>query len=162
MNMKRIYVVLLTVAAFCMADVCAEAQIKDDVVERSLSVKGDRIFDGEQKLSKAELKTIFCKETYEEYAKARRLSRFGATMTGIGGTIFTLSTVGVVGGIIIHNKPSSQPKDTPVGIVIFEGTMIVGGLMMAAGIPCICVGCKRIKNLDLAPASNGVGLALKF
>ena len=160
--MKRIYIVLLTLAAFCMGSVCAEAQVKDEVMERCLSVRGDRIFDGDQGLSKAELQTIICKETYDEYVKARRLSRFGATMTGIGGTIFTLSTVGVVGGIINYNKPSSQPKDTPVGIVIFEGTMIVGGLMMAAGIPCICVGCKRIKNLDLAPASSGVGLALRF
>lgn len=165
-SVRLIITLILILTAFCVSEVYAVAQF---------AAKGDRIFYNGQRISKAELRELLPQEDYQTYSKARNLSKFGAGMTGIGGTIFTFSAVTTVGGIIDSRKPINEGeiRDTPVGIAIFAGTMAIGGAIMAVGIPCLCVGRNRVKSfatdynkskvsLTLGPTNQGAGLCLNF
>lgn len=172
--MKKLLLSLLL--CFVTGSFAALAQVADHGVvgHKEIVCKGDRLFMDGQKLTKTELAGLLPQEGYADYVKARNLSRFGAALTGIGGVVFTFSAVTVVGGIINQNNADdSLPPDTPVGIAIFGGTMAVGGVLLAAGIPCICIGCSKIKGiasdhnnrnaaLTLGPTAHGVGLSFVF
>lgn len=173
-TMKKL---LLSLLLCCVAgSLAAFAQVADHGVVgyKEIVCKGDRLFMDGQKLNKAELAGILSQKNYTDYVKARNLSRFGAALTGIGGVVFTFSAMTVVGGIVNQNNvDDSLPPDTPVGIAIFGGTMAVGGVLLAAGIPCICIGCSKIEKiasdhndrnatLTLGPTAHGVGFNFTF
>lgn len=171
---KLIVVIILFAAAMCVSETFVSAQTINGACCELIS-KGDRIFYGGEKMTKTELRGVLSQESYEQYVKARNLNRFGAAMTGAGGAIFIFSAVSVIGGSMNQSKSSDDglPNDAPVGIAIFSGAMIVGGAMMAVGIPCICIGCRRVGDivsehntrnvsLTLGPTRYGAGLSLTF
>ena len=122
-----------------------------------------------------------CEQAWTKYQKADKLWKAGWGLFGIGGAMLT--TVGVC-TIVSAAEPIPEDKFEMTPNEVFGGLMLVSTLfigsgVVAASIPCICVGHVRRKNaleeynihcaqaqepltFSVQASQNGVGLALTF
>lgn len=172
--MKKIYAVLLGLVLFFGASCLESSGQTVSATDASSATSGilyraGNVWADGVRLKKPELKMMFSEQDYGRFISGRRLMVSGATLTGIGGAFV------VVNGAFLAYFASMPPKDpfytVNVSQIICAGNVILGGAMLVAGVPCLCVGINRMQKtvrhhnetqLTLGPTSSGFGLALKF
>lgn len=169
--MKRIIVVLIAV----LAAVSASAQYAD-MENRTVDIKGSRVFVDGEKLSKEAATSLFADlngvDRSGDYLKYRKGYKAGLGMV-IGGASLVSAGALVMGGgavsalilgIPVALTGEDMPKGVDIALGVGCGAMIAGAAVLVAGIPTLCVYKSRLNNLEASfgPQSSGLGLALRF
>lgn len=163
--MKRFIITFL----LCLATYSAYAQYAD--VRYKL---GHLRSDGE-KLSKEQVAAVLSQDAYQDYLSGRRVYKAGVITTSVGAGIVGAS--GLLFGsiaVIPYGENNAEKVLMPLGIIAMSiYGAIAGGVVMVAGIPCLCVGDHRLRKvagtcegpqlaLSFGPTTNGIGLGLSF
>lgn len=136
--------------------------------------KGKLCLDGAA-LSSSQEFDLIGGDIYEEtYAGAAKQFKAGKGLTIAGATVTGVGLVGTIAGCATLYQDGSYAME---GFVYFSvGMLVIGDLMLSAGVPLYCIGKSRLSwvadeynnkyahrsHVTLAPASQGIGLALKF
>lgn len=127
-----------------------------------IAYKHGNLYQNNEKLTKVQAQQILTTEQYKDYVSGKRLYQSGVVLTSVGGCIAGISTVKLIRlAVLDHKHPIESPpglSPVPLNGIISAGGLILGGTILAAGIPCLCVGVGRLK----ATASNGIGVTCHF
>lgn len=166
--MKKLLIVLI----FSVLAANASAQYADRSV---VDLRGSRVYLNGEKMNGDEV----IARTSRAYKAGMGLTISGASLAVIGGTTATLGAltamgvglyipligmVGVVGGGDTGTMVDEM-MGRPKAMMAVGGYMFLGGaVMLASGIPIMCVNKKKLDRmrLMLVSTSNGVGLAMNF
>lgn len=150
----------------CMTDMYAQSPyIHDDSFEYRLGY----IYQEENKLSKTELQNVFNSSDYDKYVSGRKLLISGSVLTAVGGA-FALVNGALLADHIINLTPDPL-HNVDISLLIYAGNTILGGTVMLAGVPCLCVGVNRLKKvanrqnfpeLSLTYTMTGANLIFRF
>ena len=169
--MKRIIIALFA----ALLSLTASAQY----VDKELVVRNGCIYADGTRLSDVEAASYF-KDIYgfdrsADYLRYSRKYRCGLGMTIGGGAAFlaggSVSAVGFA-KILMKGIGKEEFKRAQAMTIASSFVTLGGAVVMAAGIPTMISGNEKLRNLtaasnssrkfSLGPASEGVGLALKF
>ncbi len=199
--MKRTLIILTLLASTFMAG----AQYNPSA---ELIREGGRLYQGDQKLSKEQIHLALSPfkdekgRTYEEiWNKSKDMRTAGIVLTSVGSVSLAAGPVVTLVGAIVAvaeglgaglgagltaafgGTPQPVDKETLKSPGIITSGFIVTGAgvaMLGSGIPLLCVGNKRMKNvvsdynaqlpaaerpettIAFGPCPNGIGLSLKF
>ena len=121
-----------------------------------------------------------CEQAWTKYQKADKLWKTGWGLFGAGGgvTVAGVLTMGLSMGAMSPDMPD-VPMQSMLGGFLGFSFVVIGGSVLTASIPCICVGHVRRKNaleeynihcaqaqepltFSVQASQNGVGLAMTF
>ncbi|MBQ7811536.1 MAG: hypothetical protein IJ394_03145 [Bacteroidales bacterium] len=147
----------------------ATAQVADNGVEYRLG----HYRVGGEKLTDVQVAGMLSSDAYSDYLSGRRLYKSGVIVMSVGAGIVGASAL--LFGSMFLPAGSDSATDTPgmpLGTAIVSlGGAITGGVVMAAGVPLLCVGDRRLKDavgnvrspqLTLGPTAHGVGFNFTF
>ena len=118
---------------------------------------------------------MLSQDAYQDYLSGRRVYNAGVITTSVGAGIVGAS--GLLFGsiaVIPYGENNAEKVLMPLGIIAMSiYGAIAGGVVMVAGIPCLCVGDHRLRKaagtcegpqlaLSFGPTTNGIGLGLSF
>lgn len=173
--MKKILLTLIVVAVAAIVSIEASAQApaymsreKSDLYLNGMKLTSDQVFE------------LIGEETYDAtYRGAIKQYKAGLPMMIVGGVVgfggLVLTCVGSVGYIYADN----YGEESTAAILMYSGlgAAFVGDILCAGGAALFCIGRSRLgwvasdynrrqraasRDVTLAPASSGFGLALKF
>lgn len=157
--MKRILAILIIVLS-TFSYSCGQDLTPTD----ALRFTRGKFFYKYNKLSQNELSKLVGSDLYSKIKPARGLRTAGIVCTTIG------SVTAVTGAIFSRNQKAYGNNGVDPGTAVCIG----GVAILGSGIAMLCVGNHRIKNvvqtfnlnngrqLSLAPATSGLGVALRF
>ena len=124
-----------------------------------IAYKHGNLYQNNEKLTKVQVQQMFTADQYKDYVSGKRLYQSGVVLTSVGGAVAGVSAAHLIRvAVIDHKYPNEEPFGVPLGGIISAGGLLIGGVILAAGVPCLCVGAGRLK----ATASNGIGVAYRF
>lgn len=123
-----------------------------------IAYKHGSLYQSNEKLTKVQVQQMLSAEQFKDYVSGKRLYNTGVVLTSIGGTVAGVSTGFLITSAVANHKNQQTHETIPVGNIISTGGLILGGAILAVGIPCLCVGAGRLKTT----ASNGIGVTYSF
>lgn len=153
---------------------CMGAFAQENVPGMMEVVKGRLCFDGTA-LSSSQVLNLIGENVYDEtYAGAVRQFKSGKGLMIAGCTVAGVGLIGVVIGCATLYQDDSYVMEDMLNLSI--GVCAIGDLLLSAGVPLYCIGKSRLSwvadnynrkyasrtPVTLAPASHGLGLAVRF
>lgn len=123
-----------------------------------IAYKHGNLYQNNEKLAKVQVQQVLAADQFNDYVSGRRLYNTGVVLTSFGGAVAAVSTGFLINSAVANHRNPQMHETIPVGDIMSTGGLILGGAILAAGIPCLCVGAGRLK----ATASNGIGVAYRF
>lgn len=147
-----------------MVDMSAQSLYKQN---DTYKYRAGRIYQGDYRLSKEELQNVLNADDFDRYLSGRKLLVSGSVMTAVGGAFAVVNAALLADHL---NSNSNDPLHTvDVSHIIYVGNAILGGAVMLAGVPCLCVGVNRLKKVagqmkssEVSLEYTGTGLSLAF
>ncbi len=128
---------------------------------------------GGEKLTDVQVAGMLSSDAYSDYMSGKKLYKSGVIVTSVGAGIVGASAL-LFGSLFLPIRSNSETEFSgmPLGAAIVSlGGVITGGVVIAAGVPLLCVGNRRLKNtignihsaqLTLGPTTHGVGFNFAF
>ena len=170
--LMKIALVIGLVGFFNSPEMKAQIAANGNEVVSALKYSRGNLWDGENRLDKSEVQEILLEQDFDKYMRSRRLYKSGMGLTIAGGVLVVSNSI----PIILHDYFYPVDPDFPVvriGVIFNFAGLALGGAMLASGVPCLCTGVGKMKNLaasyngyqpqlTFGTTTDGIGLALKF
>jgi len=160
---------LLIGVLFLFCSIIANAQVKaEQSSSDDLTYRNGKYYQFGNVLSHQQLHNTIGDNAFQQYNKSLKLRKSGIITTSVGGGLILLS-----GGALLIVKEGDTGDALASGL-LFPYIAGAGVVTTITGVILLCSGNKRLRNIahtynlnngrqiSIAPATTGLGLALKF
>ena len=170
--LMKIALVIGLMGFFNSPEMKAQVAVNGNEVVSALKYSRGNLWDGENRLDKSEVQKMLLEQDFDKYMSSRRLYKSGMGLTIAGGVLVVSNSIPLIWHEYFHQVDPDYPVTRPGVLLNFAG-LALGGAMLVSGVPCLCTGVGKMKNLaasyngyqpqlTFGPTSEGIGLALKF